>query len=118
MTSSFKAFFTSSRAPISSNFTPISPEGTTAETKLLSYSSLARFCGFYLCYRRRNKDQQPSSFAVVYGIIHQTQIITFRLCEGFLDSPSCSFNLEIAVSKLQVKKCDKINLNLKKWIHR
>ena len=42
ITSSCNAFFTSSRAPMSSNLTPISPGGTTAETKLLSYSSLAR----------------------------------------------------------------------------
>ncbi|KAM0936383.1 hypothetical protein DsansV1_C27g0203091 [Dioscorea sansibarensis] len=31
---------------MSSNFTPISSGETTAETKLLSYSSLARLCSF------------------------------------------------------------------------
>lgn len=42
--SSCKAPFTFSRAPMSSNLTPISPGGTTDETKLLSYSSFARLC--------------------------------------------------------------------------
>jgi hypothetical protein len=42
VTSSSSVILTSSSAPISSNFTPISSGGTTADIKLLSYSSLAR----------------------------------------------------------------------------
>lgn len=44
ITSSWSAVLTFSRAPMSSNCTPISPGGTTAEMKLLSNSSFARLC--------------------------------------------------------------------------
>lgn len=42
--SSSSAFFTCSRAPMSSNFTPISPGGTTAEMILLSCLFSGRYC--------------------------------------------------------------------------
>lgn len=54
ITSSWSAFLTSSRAPMSSNFTPISPGGTTDETKLLSNSSFARLC-YKICMIKINK---------------------------------------------------------------
>lgn len=43
-TSSSSVLLTSSSAPISSNFTPISSGGTTEDMKLRSYSSFAKFC--------------------------------------------------------------------------
>lgn len=43
-TSSFNVLFTSSRAPISSNLTPISSGGINAETKFFSNSSLVIVC--------------------------------------------------------------------------
>jgi len=55
ITSSWSAFLTSSRAPMSSNFTPISPGATTAETKLLSNSSFARFCNHILYDQKQHK---------------------------------------------------------------
>lgn len=97
ITSSFNAFFTFSRAPISSNLTPISPGGTTAEIKLLSYSSFAMFY----------HNVKISYFYGLKWIWEPVMLwsfsqgtITFRFWEGFREISSSSLNLEIAISRL------------------
>ena len=60
VTSSFNVLFTSSRAPISSNFTPTSSGGTTDEIKLLSYSSSARLCSKLEAVQNHKWKQYPT----------------------------------------------------------
>lgn len=110
MTSSFNALFTSSRAPISSNLTPISPGGTTAETKLLSYSSFARFCSNL--YMLKVKQDQIKAKILTSFLLLGNQMHAFRFWDGFRDKVSCSFKREIATSRLhRSNKTDKHQSN-------
>lgn len=97
MTSSFKAFFTSSRAPMSSNLMPISPGGTTAEIKFVSYSSFARF---YHSFHMLENKQKKLKFPYCIKKYRLLKKLAFKFCEGFRDIASCSFNLKIASSRL------------------
>lgn len=102
MTSSFKAFLTSSRAPTSLNLTPISPGATTADTKLLSYSSLAKFWWYLYPIWISTKYVRVSTYSN-----HREEKMykhAFKFCDGFSDMVSCSFNLTIAISRLPMKK--------------